>query len=317
MKKYLFIFHIAILILISSVACNSLNSRVKGKEKIKATESEQTYTKNRINTTADTGNKDKIEKNNKVSGETAEVPWINDDSFKKAIQEAGNPVLMAAYRTVLEDPLPGEENNVHLAAKLLAGTSIKPGEVFSQNHKIGPYEESRGFQKGPTYSGTQLTTTIGGGVCKISSTLYNVTVLSNLPVTERHPHCMPVPYVPYGQDATVSYGEKDYKFRNNTPFPIIIWAQGVENILYVGFYGKSKPPKVNWQHKTLEVYKANEVVKVNADLPKGSKKLISKGMDGADVKTWVTIENPDGTVVTKQLGENYYEPMPFIYEINK
>lgn len=251
------------------------------------------------------------------SGETSAVPWENDEKFKAAKAENDCNELMAAYKTVLHDPLPGEEDNVHLAARYLAGTVVKPGSIFSQNQKVGPYTLNRGYQKGPTYAGTQLITTVGGGVCKIASTLYNVAVLSNLQVVERYNHNMPVPYVPYGQDATVSYGAKDLKFKNTTASPILIWAQGVDNTLYIGFYGKSKPPKVQWHHQTLKVYPAAKVYKTNSSLPKGTEKVILEGMDGGIVKSWVTIENPDGTITTKDLRKSYYSPMSYVIERNK
>ncbi|HEX9061941.1 MAG TPA: VanW family protein, partial [Clostridia bacterium] len=164
------------------------------------------------------------------SGEITSVPWENDSEFTESIKKNNTPVLMAAYRTVLKDPLPGEEENVHLGARMLKGKVLMPGEVFSQNKSIGPYTTERGFRKGPTYVGSTLTTTIGGGVCKIASTLYNTTVLSNLKVEERYAHGMPVPYVPYGQDATVAYGSRDFKFRNTENFPVTIWAQGIDNV---------------------------------------------------------------------------------------
>lgn len=254
-------------------------------------------------------------KSDSLSSEpTTYVPWDGNENFLNCQTKYGTPLMMAAYRTVLRDPLPGEEENVHLAARMLAGTIVKPGEIFSQNQKIGPYTQSRGFQKGPTYSGSKLITTIGGGVCKIASTLYNVTVLSNLPVVERYAHSMPVPYVPYGQDATVSYGSRDIKFKNDTDSPILIWAQGVDNILYIAFYGTKKPPKVEWHHEMLKVIKTDRIYRINLALPPGSEKLILEGMDGAIVKSWVTIESTDGNVTTKQLRTSYYNPMPYIFE---
>jgi hypothetical protein len=137
---------------------------------------------------------------------------ILDFTGKQNLQRYSGSIrhLKPTRLPVLKDPLPGEESNVHLAAKILSGAIVNPGEIFSQNERIGPYSESRGFQKGPTYNGSKLSTTIGGGVCKIASTLYNAAILSNLPIVERHPHGMPVPYVPYGQDATVSYGKIDF-----------------------------------------------------------------------------------------------------------
>jgi len=249
-----------------------------------------------------------------ASGSIIDVPWENDKEFKRAREMCGTPGMMAAFCTVLHDPLPGEEYNVHLAARMLCGISVKPGETFSQNNSIGPYTEERGFRKGPTYMGSQLTTTIGGGVCKIASTLYNVMILSNLQVVERHAHSMPVPYVPYGQDATVAYGARDFKFRNNTDFPVMIWAQGVDNILYMAFYGGSKPPQIEWHHEILSEKKAPIVYKKNSMLPPGTEKVVVEGMDGAVVRSWLVIEDPEQTFIIKNLGNSNYSPMSFLIE---
>lgn len=248
------------------------------------------------------------------SGPITVLPWQNDEEFIKALKENGNLTLMGAYHTVLKDPLPGEEYNVHLAAKMLKGRVINPGQVFSQNEKIGPYTEERGFRKGPTYIGSQLTTTIGGGVCKIASTLYNVSILSDLQIVERHAHGMPVPYVPNGQDATVAYGGKDFKFKNNTDGQIMIWAQGIDNTLFIAFYGKEKPRAVEWHHQVLSVEEAPRVYRYNENLEKDVEKLVLEGANGTAVNSWVTILNNDGTIETKQLGISKYRPMAYIIE---
>ena len=248
-----------------------------------------------------------------VSGPSEEVPWAQDEAFMEKSSSNGTTVLMAAYRTVLRDPLPGEEFNVHLAADMLAGKVINPGQVFSQNGAIGPYIMEKGFQKGPTYIGSTLTTTIGGGVCKIASTLYNVTALCNLEIVERHAHSMPVPYVPYGQDATVAYGVKDFKFRNNTAAPIMIWAKGVDNILYIAFYGSQQAPKIEWKHEVLETRKAPKNTKINPQLNEGEEKIILEGMDGAVVKSWLHVIDSEGTKV-RYMGVSDYKPMPYIIE---
>jgi len=248
-----------------------------------------------------------------VSGPETEFPWDNDTEFISQVEKNNVYVLLGGYRTVLKDPLPGEEYNVHLAARLLAGKIIKAGEIFSQNEAIGPYTEDKGFRKGPTYVGTELITTVGGGVCKIASTLYNVAVQSNLEIVERHNHTMPVPYVPYGQDATVAFGAKDLKFRNTTGSDIMIWAQGVGNILYIAFYGSKRGPDVEWYHEVLEVRKAPVKFKTNPELAPGEEKKVLEGMDGAVVKSWVTISR-DGDVEVKFMGISDYKPMPHIIE---
>lgn len=249
-----------------------------------------------------------------VSGPIKELPWDNDESFVNSKAKYNTPVLLGAYCAVLKDPLPGEEYNVHLAASKLCGKVLKPSQIFSQNREIGPYSKARGFKEGPTYIGTEVRKTIGGGVCKISSTLYNVAILSNLVIMERHNHGMPVPYVPYGQDATVAEGVKDLKFKNNTSFPILIWSQGVDNRLYIAFYGQEQPPKVEWEHEFIKVYNAPTLYRKTPKLERGTEKLVLEGMDGATVKSSVTITYQDGRIERKSLGTSYYSPMPHVIE---
>lgn len=248
-----------------------------------------------------------------VSGPARDMPWESDREFIKARLRNDTNVLLGGYRTVLKDPLPGEEYNVHLAAALLAGAVIKPGEIFSQNSTIGPYTEEKGFEKGPTYIGTTLTTTDGGGVCKIASTLYNVAVLSNLKIIERHNHSMPVPYVPYGQDATVAYGAKDIRFRNDTGSDMMVWAQGIDNVLYMAFYGRQPGPAVEWTHEVVEIRKAPVLFRTNPELGADEQRLLLEGMDGAIVKSWITVSSGN-QVSVKYMGISDYKPMPHLVE---
>ena len=170
---------------------------------------------------------------------TGVLMWENDRKFREFYAKTKLSIRMAAFQTTLPDPLPGEEYNVALAADRLAGTTLQPGAEFSMNRRVGPYDGRRGFREGPTYVGGKVAKTSGGGVCKIASTLYNVTTLANLQILERHPHGMQVPYVPPGQDATVSEGYQDFRFRNNSKTPIFIWADTRGNTLYMAIYGGS------------------------------------------------------------------------------
>jgi len=294
------------------VSCSAHNPSDKGKLK-SAEPQNKMESQKRMSAEGNPGILKKTEEN-LTSGAVTQVPWENDKGFKSAQQKRGTFEMLAAYRTVLKDPLSGEEENVHLAARYLAGNMVERGQVFSQNRQIGPYTEERGFKTGPTYSGANLVNTVGGGVCKIASTLYNVVVLSNLQVVERHNHSMPVPYVPYGQDATVFYGQSDFKFKNDTGSPVLIWAQGIDNILYIGFYSKEKAPKVEWHHDITNTKKAPDVFRNNTLLAANSEKKVAEGMDGATVRSWVTIEKQDGTITEKQMGISYYNPFPNIIE---
>lgn len=243
------------------------------------------------------------------------MPWENEPKFLNAQKKNNTYVRLGAYMTVLPDPLPGEEYNVSIGAARLAGVVLKPRQVLSQNATIGPYTQSRGYKKGPTYQGGNLITTVGGGVCKIASTLYNVAILSNLGIAERHNHSMIVPYVPLGQDATVYYGSKDIKILNNTKNKVLVWAKSVDNVLYIAFYGTTLPPKVTWNSEILRVKKTYTITKRTSKLHKGDKRVVCEGYNGYVVKRWLTIKYPNEEVKTKNLGVDYYSPMPRVVEI--
>lgn len=243
------------------------------------------------------------------------LPWDYDDDFLEMKEKYNTPVLMAGYKTYLKDPMPGEEENVYVAANLLKGTVVEPGQIFSQNKTIGPYTKDKGFIEGPTYSGSDIITTTGGGVCKIATGLYNTAILCNLPIIERSAHSLPVSYVPYGQDATVAYGIRDFRFQNDTSHPVLIWAEAINNTLYTAIYGSSHPPRVEWHHQVLSVKKTSIINKINPALPPGTKKLVLEGMDGGLIKSWITIQNTDGKLTTKMLGLSSYMPIPYIYEV--
>ncbi|AEG61089.1 VanW family protein [Desulforamulus ruminis] len=242
------------------------------------------------------------------------LPWENEQVFLEGMQKNNTPIKMAAYKAALHDPLPGEEYNIGLAASKLAGTVIKAGAVFSQNQTLGPYTQSKGYQAGPTYAGSKVTTTVGGGVCKIASLLYNVATLSDLQIIMRYPHSMTVPYVPPGQDATVFCGVKDLRFLNDTGGSVMIWSQKVGNTVYMALYGTKKPPKVTWHHRVLKRHNYWFTEKLNPNLPSGEEKIALPGQEGLIVRSWVTVEYPDKTKLTKNRGMSWYSASPCIIE---
>ena len=241
--------------------------------------------------------------------------WEHSPEFQSFCFKHRATIRIAAFQTTLPDPLPGEEHNISLAASIIAGKVIAPGAIFSTDLGIGPRTIERNFKKGPAYYGSQVIQTVGGGICKIASTLYNVAVLANLEIVERWAHSMLVPYVPPGQDATIA-AYKDFKFRNNTDSPIIIWAESKDNTLYMALYGGKKPPKVTWHHEILDQWKTKTIYRNNYNLKPGEEKIILAGADGMRVKSWLTIEKPNGEKTIKKLGVDYYYPMARVIERN-
>lgn len=254
----------------------------------------------------------KIMQNIEHTNSKINLPWEKDPEFTKTINEHNVTVMMAAYQATLPDPILNERENIALAAEYLKGAVVEPGETFSLNKRLGWRSADRGFKPGPMYSGGRIVSTIGGGVCKIASVLYNVAVLADQKIIERHPHSMTVPYVPPGQDATISYGTKDFKFKNTTEGPIVIWSQNTGGTLYIAFYSRSQPPHVRWIHNVLRESKTWTEYTWDSSIPKGEKKVIHHGSKGISVRSWVIVTTPDGKENIRDMGISAYRPCPEI-----
>ena len=138
---------------------------------------------------------------------------------------------------------PGEKNrtiNLKLAAAAINGQIIQPGKTFSFNKTVGPRTRERGYLEATIFVGGKKEQGLGGGICQVSSTLYNAVLNSKLKVVERHTHSLPVTYVPTGKDATVSYGYLDFRFQNNRNYPVKIQAVVNKNTLDIAFVSVDK-----------------------------------------------------------------------------
>ena len=136
--------------------------------------------------------------------------------------------------------IPGTENrlnNIILATASVNGLVLEPGEEFSFNRVVGQRTTDRGFRSAPAFSNGTTVMAIGGGICQVSSTIYSAVMDSTLSITERHPHGLPVSYIPRGRDATVSWGSLDFRFVNNTEYPLRIDAEVDGRTLTVRVYG--------------------------------------------------------------------------------
>lgn len=131
------------------------------------------------------------------------------------------------YKTTIYTKTEARQNNVQLACKELNGSIVAPGQTFSFCDTLGPAKPEDGYQKAETFeSDGDIVQEYGGGKCQVSSTLYNaVKDLSGVEIIERHEHSNYVPYVAEGQDAAVSYGSVDFKFKNNNSYSIKIVAE--------------------------------------------------------------------------------------------
>ena len=142
-------------------------------------------------------------------------PKINVKNLKKVNYK------ISTYSTIY-GPGGGRGSNVETAAKKIDDYLLMPGDEFSYEEAVGPVTQSNGYTYAPVISNGELVQGIGGGVCQVSSTLYNTQLKAGILPTERRNHSKPVSYVPRGLDATLASGSIDYKFKNNHEYPIVI-----------------------------------------------------------------------------------------------
>jgi vancomycin resistance protein VanW len=151
-----------------------------------------------------------------------------------------------------------QRTNIHVASQSLNGTIIKPGAEFSFNQIVGPRTYKTGYVQAPSYLGPDSPKTFGGGICLVSSALYQAALKSNLQVTKRVAHLRPIKTVQPGLDATVWYGEADLKFLNNSPEPIRIESSSDQSNLHVTIRGAS--PTRTPTFKTISKYTRNKLL---------------------------------------------------------
>ncbi|HHV71769.1 MAG TPA: hypothetical protein GXX38_04055 [Clostridia bacterium] len=226
----------------------------------------------------------------------------------QSLQKKGIKELMGAFTTTFNPNNLSRTNNIKIAASAINKLMLAPGEEFSFNKIVGPRSSAQGYQEAPVIVNGKLTPGIGGGVCQVSSTLYNAVLLSNLEITQRTNHSLPSSYVDLGRDATVTYGGIDFKFRNNSEHYIYLISQVNHNKLTIKIYGtKPNNNQVKIVSSIVEVIEPKIVRQADPTLPEGEEKVI-EGSKGYKVKTWRIVQSKTGEEKRELLSQDYYRP---------
>ncbi len=209
---------------------------------------------------------------------------------------------LATYSSRYNEAVRGRSHNVKLASSYINGTIMLPGDVFSYNDVVGPRTIARGFKEANVYVGSEVETGIGGGICQVSSTLFNTVVMSGLDIVTRTSHSLPVSYVPAGRDATVSYGSIDFKFSNPYDMPVKIVSSASGGINTVTIYGTNENPsrKICFETELIRTIPYTVKQTEDATLPEGTVKVETKGANGSAYNTYKVITE-NGTVVSRAL----------------
>ena len=250
---------------------------------------------------------------NAVSGDTILLPLMEEilpnrtkDQVLAIISEESFPDVLATYDSPhVYNPV--RTHNLELACQAIDGTILAPGAVFSFNDIVGERTAAKGYGEAAVYVGGRTENQLGGGVCQVASTIYWCTLKADLEVVERAPHRYVPTYIPWGMDATIYWRSLDYKFKNNTAYPIRIDASvsyGYVHITLVGtetkdytvelFYeiqsSKKSGVKTIYIHPDMSDYASYASYKHGA--------TIQTAYDGYTVYTYMRKIDADGNVIS-------------------
>lgn len=252
-KNYLFIFTAIMILALTSCSTNptpSQNNKITNGERLSMDIDAQENFESKRNTSVKlpTGgnyvsgelisNQDLNNTSNESkSNTTLEADNSESNTINKEYSTANKYELLSTYSSKVYTKTEDRQKNLRIVCEKLTGIILAPNEEFSYNTTCGPYNKENGFGKATVFLGDGTETQdYGGGVCQLSSTLYNAVKNLNVEITERHKHSKKVYYVPDGQDATVSYGNLDFKFKNLNNYSLFFEATSNAETVKVNVY---------------------------------------------------------------------------------
>lgn len=274
----------------------------------------------------------KFEVTDDVKGAKLDAQKLSSDINNKIQSEAEDLTIVAPIEEIVAD-VTGEQlktidsnvgsystsyttsswarsTNIELATKSINGTVLMPGEVFSFNDTVGKRTAARGYQVAHVIVNGEYVDGIGGGICQVSTTLYNAVLLSGLEIVERTHHTYPSSYVPIGRDATVSYGSLDIKIKNNQEYPIYINAYASKKKLYFTIYANSELNKTKEvvSNSVYKKYPASYKIIEDSTLPVGEEVIEKDAHDGYKVNVYRTVYKDGKKIETETVSSDYFVP---------
>ena len=252
-----------------------------------------------------------LEENNNNTEFTIQLKYTEPKIKLKNLKIDVFPNQLSTFSTRFDESNKERSNNLNIAESKIDGTILAPGEEFSYNKIVGERSIAAGYKEAKIYQGGKVIDGLGGGICQISSTLYNAVVCANLDVTERYNHQFITSYVQPGRDATVAYGSKDFKFKNNRTYPIRIDVYITSGIAKVDIYGiKEKADKeIDIDVETISTIPYETKYQTDSSLPSNTEKLKQRGANGVIVKAYKLVKKNGITISKSLLSKDSYIPL--------
>jgi len=213
--------------------------------------------------------------------------------------------LMASARTFVAGDR-DRRNNVSLALAIINGVRVEPGAIFSFNGTIGERTADAGFKLAGAFLDGLRTQELGGGICQVSTTLFNAVAKSDLELIARSPHSRPVDYVDKGKDAAVYWPNQDFKFQNDTPYPVYIATEFDQETRWctVLLYGQMLPngTYITIEAEVIKEFEPGEDVYIyTTELPTGQKEKVDSARTGYYCESYKIYHREDGTEISREL----------------
>jgi len=234
----------------------------------------------------------------------AEKPLVDE----KALESMGE---LASYSTWYNAADFNRSHNLVLACEAINGVAIPPDKVFSFNQTVGERIGAAGYRNALVIVNGKFEPGLGGGVCQVSSTLYNACLLAGMEIVERYNHGLAVAYVPLGRDATVVYGLQDFKFKNISSCPLYLRAVARAGKLEINLYGDTGFKQlIELSHVVDSVIDYQETREIDPEMPTGEERIDHEGFPGYVVRSFRTFLDESGQILKQeQLARDYYKPL--------
>ncbi len=216
--------------------------------------------------------------------------------------------ILGSFTTYFDGSNTSRAHNIHLASQKIHQTFIPAGGIFSFNQVVGERTPEAGYDDAPVFMGGRLVPGIGGGICQVSSTLFNAALLSGMDIVERDTHFAPVSYIPVGLDATVAWGYIDFQFKNPYSHPIYVIAEEGAGYVTITILGAKEdvPQSVTITKGKEQKIPNKKIEKINDTVKEET--IEEPGHEGISVDTTRTIMYGDGRSSTYTFN-SYYEPV--------
>lgn len=251
--------------------------------------------------------------------EQYEIPLIitKPNKTTKEIGTEAFPDLLATFSTKYQSSNVNRTTNLKLAADKINGIVLLPGEEFSYNKTVGERTVQAGFKEAAVFNAGRVENGLGGGICQISSTLYDAVVMADLDVTVRRNHQFVTSYVKAGADATVVWGSQDFKFKNTRKYPIKITITVSGGVATAKIWGVKEEVEYDITietKKTATIPYTTQYVQ-DSSLPAGQQKIVQSGSNGQKVEAY-KVKRLNGQVIsTTLLSKDTYNAMKKIVHV--